>query len=415
AGRAARGRAGFAVNAQTPQPPPTSPGIPVSPQLPPSVGLDRLQSLVSPPEPGLPEGQLAGPSRADHGPRDGGGSPVGPTQPERKHTLSAGWLDGLRFHSANDNFHIHVGGNVQLDSNWLIAPNTAFDLPNNGATGGAGGAAAPLLRRARLRLEGDIWDQVDYIIEYDFANASNDTGSNQPPSFGNIAGSPAPINIWMQLRDVPFFGNLRFGNQVKPIGFTNQVYQGFLPFIERDSIWDACQGTDDNGFAIGLTARNHTDDGRITWQYGIYRPLVNNFAIALNKMQYGGRVTWLPVFEDDGRTLVHLGFGTLDGEIAQDQLKARARMLFFNGPGYAVPVIANTGNIGGNRQYTIGPEVAAVLGPWTVQAEWNGQWLTQATTSNLQNQGTVFYHGGYIETLYFLTGEYQSYDQAAGA
>src|SRR5262249_59747683 len=61
---AATGLAGFAVNAQTPQPPPTSPGIPVSPQLPPSVGLDRLQSLVSPPEPGLPAGQLAGPTPA---------------------------------------------------------------------------------------------------------------------------------------------------------------------------------------------------------------------------------------------------------------------------------------------------------------------------------------------------------------
>src|SRR5262249_59554541 len=171
AGRAARGRAGFAVNAQTPQPPPTSPGIPVSPQLPPSVGLDRLQSLVSPPEPGLPEGQLAGPSRADHGPRDGGGSPVGPTQPERKHTLSAGWLDGLRFHSANDNFHIHVGGNVQLDSNWLIAPNPAFHLPNNGGTSGVGRATPPPLRPARLRLPGGNLGPGGYIPECGLPNA----------------------------------------------------------------------------------------------------------------------------------------------------------------------------------------------------------------------------------------------------
>jgi hypothetical protein len=234
-------------------------------------GVDRLNRLTAPADPAelAPPGAVSF-TPATHGPREGGGSPVGPTQDERKYTLTAGWLDGLRFHTRDDAFHIHVGGNVQVDSTWLIGPNSAFFTPS-GSTSGVGGASATLVRRARLRLEGDIWDQVDYIIEYDFANAVNDTGSNQPPSFGNIAGAPAPINIWMQVRDVPFFGNVRFGNQVKPIGFSNQVYQGWLPFIERADNWDAFQGTDDNGFSIGLTARNHTDNELVTWQYGIFR------------------------------------------------------------------------------------------------------------------------------------------------
>src|SRR5262249_43699510 len=30
------------------------------------------------------------------------------------------------------------------------------------------------------------------------------------------------------------------------------------------------------------------------------------------------------------------------------------------------------------------------------------------------NVGTVFYQGGYVEALYFLTGEYQPYDKRAG-
>src|SRR5207248_2134038 len=247
------------------------------------------------------------------------------------------------------------------------------------------------------------------------ANASNDTGGAQPPSFGNIAGAPAPINIWMQVRDVPFFGNVRFGNQVKPIGFSNQVYQGFLPFLERADNWDAFQGTFDNGFAIGLTARNHSDNELVTWQYGIYRPLVNNFAVALNKVQWGGRVTALPVYEDDGRTLVHVGFGTLNGERPQDELKVRARPLLRDGPGYAVPVLVDTGEVPGSRTYILAPELAAVFGSWTFQAEWTGQFLTQAGAPNGQNQGTVLFHGGYAEVLYFLTGEYQSYDKAAGA
>src|SRR5262245_15541080 len=99
----------------------------------------------------------------------------------------------------------------------------------------------------------------------------------------------------------------------------------------------------------------------------------------------------------------------------QSQFKGRPRPLLRNGPGYAVPVLVNTGQIGGNRQYTLVPEFAAVLGSWTFQAEWTGQWLTQATTSDLKNQGTVLYHAGYVEALYFLTGEYQEYDKAEGA
>src|SRR5262249_217327 len=149
-----------------------------------------------------------------------------------------------------------------------------------------------------------------------------------------------------------------------------QVYQGFLPFMERADNWDAFQGTDDNGLAIGLTARNHTDNELVTWQYGIYRPLVNNFGIALGKIEWGGRVTALPVFYEDWRGGVAGGRGTLNGELPQNQLKARARALLRNGPGYAVPVLVNTGDIGGSRQYTLSPEFAAVLGPWTIQAEW---------------------------------------------
>ena len=54
----------------------------------------------------------------------------------------------------------------------------------------------------------------------------------------------------------------------------------------------------------------------------------------------------------------------------QNQLRVRARPLLRNGPGFAVPVLVDTGEIGGNRQYTIAPEFAAVLGSWTFQAEW---------------------------------------------
>src|SRR5262249_11150878 len=145
------------------------PGLPpLSPQQPPP-GLPPVTNLA----PGTGAGAV-NPVPALHGLRDGGGAPVRPAQPDPGSRLAPTWTDGLRFRSADDAFHIHVGGNAQIDSTWLIAPNSAFDLPNNGGTSGIGGASATFLRRVRIRLDGDIYDQFDYMIEYDLANASND-------------------------------------------------------------------------------------------------------------------------------------------------------------------------------------------------------------------------------------------------
>jgi phosphate-selective porin OprO/OprP len=328
--------------------------------------------------------------------------------------LEATWDNGLIFRTEDERFHIHVGGAGQIDSVWFIGPQGVFDA-SGGSTSGVGNAAATLIRRAVLQADGDLFGQFDYIVQFDFANASNENNGLQPPSFGNLTSSPAPLNIWMQVREVPYLGDVRFGNQVKPIGLENNTPFTFLPFLERSDNMDAFYGPFDNGYALGVTARNWSESERLTWQVGLYRPATNVFGVALNKASYGGRVTALPWYEDDGARLVHLGLGTFDGELVQDQERNRVRPLLRNAPGFAVPVIADTAEFPGSRQYTLAPEFALVLGPLTVQAEWAGQWVTDALASNGQPQGTVFFHGGYVQALYYLTGEHDNYVRREGA
>src|SRR6266540_412791 len=333
--------------------------------------------------------------------------------PKRRFQLEASWDNGLHFDSNDDQFHIHVGGNGQLDSTWLIGPHSAFAIPGGGMNG-VENSSATFVRRARLRLEGDLLSQFDYIVEVDLANADNDNEGLQPPSFGNLNASPALKNIWMQIREVPYVGNVRFGLQVKPIGMTNNTYQGFLPFLERADNMDGFYGTFDSGFVLGLSAYNWTESERVTWHYGVYRPLTNVFGVALDKGEVGGRVTALPWYEDEGERLIHVGLGSLAGEVVGNVLRVRARPVLRNAPGFADPILVDTGEIPGSRRYTIAPEFAMVWGPVTVQAEWAGQFLTDAIASNNQPQGTVFYHGGYVEALYFLTGEHQDYVRREG-
>jgi len=336
------------------------------------------------------------------------------SDPEKsKYRLEANWNNGLQFTSSDEQFRIHVGGNAQIDSTWLIGPKSAFAIPSGG-TNGVENSSATFIRRARFRVNGELFDQFDFIVEYDLANADNENSGQEPPSFGNLNGSPAPANVWMQIRDVPVLGNLRFGNQTKPIGMTTNTYQGFLPFMERPDNADAFYAPFDKGQALGLSARNYTESERLTWQYGIYRAAIDVFGIALNRYAVGGRVTGLPWYEDEGRRLIHLGLGYWSGDLVQDDLRLRARPLLRNAPGFAAPILVDTGEIPGSRQYIFAPEFAMVLGPVTVQAEWAGQFLTDAFPTGGTPQGTVFYHGGYVEALYFLTGEHQEYVKRDG-
>ena len=360
-----------------------------------------------PPVCGAPDMRRASPDsclidpRAAHAPGDTGRVP-----------LQASWDSGLRLESEDNRFSIHVGGLGMIDSVWLIGPQSLFAAPGGG-TSGVGNAAATLLRRAILQADGKIFDQFDYMIQFDFANASNENDGLQAASFANLTTSPAPLNVWMQIHDVPFFGIIRAGNQTKPIGMTNNTSAAFLPFMERPDNNDAFYGPFDNGFAMGIAAQNWTESERLTWRYGIFRPATQSFGITLNKLAYGARVTGLPWYEDEGKRLIHVGLGFWGGELVQDELRVRARPLLRNAPGFDVATLVDTSEVPGSRQYTIGPEFALVLGPLTVQAEWAGQWLTDADPNGVP-MGTVFYHGGYIEALYFLTGEHSDYDRHEG-
>ncbi len=345
-----------------------------------------------------------------------GGDCTVPSDPQpapRRFPLEASWDNGLHFASADEQFQLHIGGVAQLDTVWLIGPQSVFALPGGG-TSGVGNAQATQLRRAILQADGTIFGDFDYTIQYDFANASNDNSGLQPPSFGNLSSSPAPLNIWMQAREVPYLGNVRIGNQDKPIGMTNNTSGATLPFMERPDNQDAFYGPFDNGFALGLASWNWSESERVTWRYGIYQPATNVFGVALNKYTFGARVTALPWYEDEGANLIHLGLGYWGGEIVEDELRDRVRPLLRNAPGFAVPVLADTSEVSGSKQYTIAPEFAMVLGSFSVQAEYAAQFLTQATPTDGQDQGTVFFHGGYVEALYFLTGEHQDYVRREG-
>jgi phosphate-selective porin OprO/OprP len=318
--------------------------------------------------------------------------------------LSANWNHGLEVTSQDDAFRIHVGGNLQFDYGWNAASQAVQFGP--GGTGEFQDGA--LMRRARIRIDGTMFEHIDWVAEYDFANTvENDSGAST-----QTIGTPSFINAWAGINDIPLVGTIRMGWMKEPISFEYLKSGRFLNFMERTP------GT--NSFftrSVGVMFLNTTENERVTWAFGVFHAENDNFGFGFGDGQYSevGRLTWLPWYEDEGQRLLHLGIGAKHGDLDQNEIDFRGRPSVRTMPGSLIPALANTGTIGGSNQDMLDVELAAVYGPWTVQSEYYCTFVHDAIVPNAAPPkgvplGTLFYQGTYVEMLYFLTGEYQPYD-----
>jgi len=318
---------------------------------------------------------------------------------------------------------LRIGGLVQLDDTAYTAsagPMQPIDRA---------GLAPPLsdavnFRRARLRVDGQRGDQFDWAAEYDFVNQINANNQIDPlwPSQGPY---PALTDLWLRMRDVPVFGEIRIGNQKDPFGYEHLSSCRYLDFMERSYCQDAFVGPFNDGFVPGIAARNGTADGLFGWEVGEF---VNTaapfgfFDFAGGSMTVG-RVVWLPTYEDDGRRLLHVGVAGRTMQPRNGLVRFRSRGGLWNGPpGPDNAIYADSGVLAGSWQNMLGTELVANAGRWSMQAEYFGSWLSDAATTDIgplstagwqpppgTPVGTVFYQGGYVEGTCFLTGESRTY------
>jgi phosphate-selective porin OprO/OprP len=319
--------------------------------------------------------------------------------------LAARWDNGLQLASREEIFRVHVGGTLQFDYGWNAASQSVQFGP-----GGIGDLQdGALLRRARIRIDGTMYEHVEWVAEYDFANTvENDNGTST-----QTIGTPSFINAWIGINDLPLAGTIHVGWLKEPIGFDFINSGRWLNFMERTP------GT--NSFftrSVGALLLNKSENERLTWAFGIFHSENDNFGFGFGDGQYAevGRITWLPVYEDEGQRLLHLGLGAKHGHLDSNQIDFRGRPSVRTMPGSQEPALADTGAIGGSNQDILDVEFAAVYGPWTLQSEYYCTFIHDSIFPNKPPPegaplGTLFYQGAYLEVLYFLTGEYQPYDR----
>ena len=352
------------------------------------------------------------------------------------------WDKGLTEESAHKDFRVKVGGRTQIDSSAFSAAPGPNQLPYEGGLD-PGLSDTVNFRRARFRIEGRMYEVYDWAAEYDFVNQIN-VNNETYPTERDAGPLTAVTDLWLQVRQLPILGTVRIGNQKDPYGYEHLTSSRWLNFMERSYAQDAFEGPFNNGFVPGIQIMNSNEEGDIGWQVGEFKNTTNPFGFSNSSggSMTVGRLVYLPVFEDEGRKLVHLAisgrtmeprrqytsFDRKTGVPIGDEITAvrfRSRGDIRNGPpGPLNSIYADSGLLQGNWQNMIGLEFVGNSGPFSFQSEYFGSWLYNARTTSagglntngLQpkpctNVGTVYYQSGYAEVLYFLTGESRTYSK----
>jgi phosphate-selective porin OprO and OprP len=334
----------------------------------------------------------------------GGGSPEPDWYEVDSDTkMTASWKNGLEFESAHHDFRVHVGGRTQLDFGWFNANDgVQASLPAN--TRFRDGVD---FRRARLRVDGTMYETMEWAAEFDFVNSAG------VPTVIDIT---APTDLWWQFNEIPLLQHFRVGNIKEPIGFEHLTSSRFLNFMERSFLQDAFFGGFNNGFTPGAMFFGTANEERMTWAMGVFNVTTNVFGFNTGSSEHAftGRVTALPWYVDEGRGLIHVGVSARHWELDDDSARFRTRSSVRGGASANWPIVADTGIIIAENDQTVNAELVGVFGPLTIVSEYLTNWLQNAERPRGNNRGTLTYRGGYVEMLYFLTGENRAYNRKTG-
>ena len=355
---------------------------------------------------------------------------------------------GLMFETPNKDFTMHLGGWAQWDNVWWNQSNgmntaataqlSAGTAANSGHQGLASGGIGQLedgdyFRRLRIVMEGNFWETFEYRWNWALEN-------NQ---FSQVGLD----EFWIADNKLPLIGTIRVGHVKTPMGFEGDMTSSSrtMTFMERSSYSQAIEM--DQNFCTGIWFGNTYDDQHGTWSLAAFRPdTINNGNSGdfFGTGQWGiqGRVTALPIYEDEGRHLLHLGLsgGWRDGvnsattgssSVNVADLRSRPELRDDNAAGSPSGGQAlndanstrmiDTGKIAVTSEYLLGTELCYIRGPWSLQAEYGWNFIYGQTTINQTSAtaglGPLTYYafdGGYLQAAYTLTGENRAYDRQMG-
>jgi phosphate-selective porin OprO/OprP len=283
--------------------------------------------------------------------------------------------DGVMVWSTPDGaFRGSVEGRVQLDSAFYVGGTRPL---SNGAE----------IRRARIGFRLRFWQRWDAKVDVDFAD-------NQT----------AVKDLWISYA-LSARSAIKAGQFTEPFNLEQITSSRYSTFIERALI-------------AGLAPDRHVgvalDRRAPRWQAtaGVFGQSVGQRDVSGDDQGFDvtGRVTGLPLASRGNRRIIHVGVAGSYRTPPAASLASLAdhgdlRLRLLPETHVSRVTFVDSGTIHGVQHFTmLGLEAAAVAGPVSLQAEWNGEWLSRTAPGR-----RVGFSGWYAFASWFPTGDHRPY------
>ena len=285
------------------------------------------------------------------------------------------WKEGLNLATLDGDFKLKIGGRLQTDWLWSSEDNAIKSDVGKQEDGVE-------VRRARLYFSGLIYGNVEYKLQFDFAG-----------------GEAVLKDAYLGLTDFPL-GKLRMGHFKEPFSLEELTSSKYITFLERalPNIFAPSRNT-------GFMLHNVASDERMTAAIGVFRD-TDDFGENVDDGGYNvtGRVTALPIYENKGANLLHLG-AAYSYRNPDNSVRYRQRP-----EAHLTDRFVDTGFFASDQVDLVGLEAAWVKGPLSLQGEY-----MIADADRLGSGSDVKFDGYYVQASYFLTGEHRSYKTSEAA
>ncbi|MGH7127838.1 MAG: OprO/OprP family phosphate-selective porin, partial [Planctomycetaceae bacterium] len=260
-------------------------------------------------------------------------------------------------------------------------------------------------RRIRLELQGEVWHNVIYRWQIDFAEPQD----------------PTYKDVYIGFTELPIFQTVIIGHHKRPLGLDHLNSSRFNVFIERPLVVEAFN---EDARRLGVSSRGVSNDEMYSWEYGVYllENIVDDGEYIGDSMQasFNARLASSPWYDETsgGRGYFHWAIAGMvadpDGDADpadtnQNEARFRTRSELRSDERWL-----DTGRIPGALAYEIvGLEAIFNAGALQIVGEYQSNWLQRDDTT----PGTgpdLHFHGGYVYVAYMLTGEHVPYDREAG-
>ena len=290
------------------------------------------------------------------------------------------WENGIRLERNDGLFRLKVGARLEVDVAGIYG-----DRAIENAFGGLGTEWE--FRRAWITLGGTIGTRWLYKMQVDLTGNS----ANEDDRSAYVR------EIYVAAVGLGPLGTVKLGSVREPFALNGVTSSHTLSFQER-----ALPQTFSPAYNPGIVTENHAFDRRLAWSFGVfyYQNASEDHSAPIDLT---GRLTGLPIYEDEGERLLHIG-ASYSHQFRNDfDLRYRRRPETRLSERYV-----DTGTSESDDIDLFGVEVLGIRGPLSARAE-----VMLSHVARPVGDNETFW-SAYAEVAYILTGETRPYRRARG-